>query len=292
MGRELRIENLSKTYANGVRALDDVSLTIPAGMYGLLGPNGAGKSTLMRTLATLQEPDSGSARLGDIDMLGKKDEVRRQLGYLPQEFGVYPRTSAEDMLDYIALLKGLTHAGKRRDAVGGMLKRCNLYDDRKKALTGFSGGMRQRFGIAQALIGNPQLLIVDEPTAGLDPGERNRFYNLLAEIGEQVIVILSTHIVEDVTDLCTKMAIIHKGQVLYQGHPQDAIAQLNGRIWRCSIAKAELADYERHYQVVSSRLVAGRPFLHVYSPAPLSEGFAPGTPNLEDFFFTKIRSWN
>ena len=292
MGMELRIENLSKTYANGVRALDNVSLLIRAGMYGLLGPNGAGKSTLMRTLATLQEPDSGSAQLGDIDMLGQKDKVRCQLGYLPQEFAVYPRTSAEDMLDYIALLKGLTNAGERRDAVGWMLKRCNLYDDRKKALTGFSGGMRKRFGIAQALIGNPQLLIVDEPTAGLDPGERNRFYNLLAEIGEQVIVILSTHIVEDVTDLCTKMAIIHKGQVLYQGPPQDAIAQLNGRIWQCSIAKAELADYEQRYQVVSSRLVAGRPFLHVYSPAPLSEGFAPSTPNLEDFFFTKIRSWN
>jgi len=292
MGIELRIDNLSKTYANGVRALDNVSLLIPAGMYGLLGPNGAGKSTLMRTLATLQEPDSGSAQLGDIDLLGQKDKVRRQLGYLPQEFGVYPRTSAEDMLDYIALLKGLTNAGERRDAVGWMLKRCNLHDDRRKALSGFSGGMRQRFGIAQALIGNPQLLIVDEPTAGLDPGERNRFYNLLAEIGEQVIVILSTHIVEDVTDLCTKMAIIHKGQVLYQGPPQDAIAQLNGRIWQCSIAKAELADYEKRYQVVSSRLVAGRPLIHVYSPAPLSEGFAPCTPSLEDFFFIKIRSWS
>jgi len=289
---ELRIENLSKTYANGVRALDDISLTIPTGMYGLLGPNGAGKSTLMRTLATLQEPDSGTAQFGDIDMLEQKDKVRHQLGYLPQEFGVYPRTSAEDMLDYIALLKGLTNPRERKDAVRWMLTRCNLYDDRKKALTGFSGGMRQRFGIAQALIGNPQLLIVDEPTAGLDPGERNRFYNLLAEVGEQVIVILSTHIVEDVADLCTNMAIIHKGRVLYQGRPQDAIAQLQGRIWEISVAKTELGGYEQHYQVVSSRLVAGRPFLHVYSPAPLSEGFAPTTPNLEDFFFTKIRSWN
>lgn len=291
-GMELRIENLSKTYANGVKALDSVSLAIPAGMYGLLGPNGAGKSTLMRTLATLQEPDSGSAQFGDIDMLAQKDKVRRQLGYLPQEFGVYPRTSAEDMLDYIALLKGLTNARERKDAVESMLKRCNLYDHRKKALTSFSGGMRQRFGIAQALIGNPQLLIVDEPTAGLDPGERNRFYNLLAEVGEQVIVILSTHIVEDVTDLCTKMAIIHKGQVLYQGHPQDAIAQLNGRIWQCSIAKSELAEYERCYQVVSAKLVGGRRRLHIYSASPLLESFAPSVPDLEDFFFVKLRSWN
>ena len=292
MSVELRIENLSKKYQNGVKALDNVSLTIPAGMYGLLGPNGAGKSTLMRTLATLQEPDGGSVTLGDIDVLKQKDEVRRRLGYLPQDFGVYPRTSAQDMLSYIALLKGISNARERRDAVGWMLKRCNLYADRKKFLTGFSGGMRQRFGIAQALIGDPQLVIVDEPTAGLDPGERNRFYNLLAEIGEQVIVILSTHIVEDVTDLCTNTAIISKGRVLYQGRPQDAIAQLNERIWQISIAKAELADYEQRYQVVSSKLVGGRPFLHVYSDAPLSEGFAPRVPDLEDVFFTKIRSWH
>ena len=292
MSVELRIENLSKTYTNGVKALNNVSLTIPFGMYGLLGPNGAGKSTLMRTLATLQEPDSGSAKLGDIDVLTQKDEVRKRLGYLPQEFGVYPRTSAQDMLSYLALLKGITKSKERRDVVGWMLKRCNLYDDRKKAIAGFSGGMRQRFGIAQALIGNPQLLIVDEPTAGLDPGERNRFYNLLAEVGEQVIVILSTHIVEDVLDLCTNMAIIQKGQVLYQGRPQDAIAQLNGRIWQISIPKAELASYEQRYQVVSSKLVGGRPLLHVYSTVPLSEGFVPSAPDLEDVFFTKIRSWN
>ena len=292
MSVELRIENLTKTYKNGVKALDNVSLTIPAGMYGLLGPNGAGKSTLMRTLATLQEPDSGSATLGEIDVLQQKDEVRKRLGYLPQEFGVYPRISAQDMLSHIALLKGFTKAKERKEAVGWMLKRCNLYDERKKALTGFSGGMRQRFGIAQALIGNPQLLIVDEPTAGLDPGERNRFYNLLAEIGEHVIVILSTHIVEDVTDLCTNMAIIHGGKVLYQGRPQDAIARLNGRIWRRSIAKTELANYEQHYQVVSNRLVGGRRLLHVFSDSPLSEGFAASTPNLEDVFFTKIRSWD
>lgn len=289
---ELRIENLSKTYKNGVKALDNVSLTIPPGMYGLLGPNGAGKSTLMRTLATLQEPDSGSARLGDLDVLNQKEEVRRRLGYLPQEFGVYPRTSARDMLDHIALLKGISSARERKEVVAALLKRCNLYDDRKKALTSFSGGMRQRFGIAQALIGNPQLLIVDEPTAGLDPGERNRFYNLLAEIGEQVIVILSTHIVEDVMDLCTNMAIIHNGKVLYEGRPQDAIANLSGRIWQRSIAKTELSDYEQRYKVVSSKLVGGRPFLHIYSDVPLADGFLPRSPDLEDVFFTKIRSWN
>jgi ABC-2 type transport system ATP-binding protein len=292
LGIELRIEKLSKTYANGVKALDNVCLTIPAGMYGLLGPNGAGKSTLMRILATLQEPDSGSAILGDIDVLKQKDEVRRRLGYLPQEFGVYPRTSAQDMLSYIALLKGITQAKERKEVVERMLRRCNLYDDRKKVITGFSGGMRQRFGIAQALIGNPQLLIVDEPTAGLDPGERNRFYNLLAEIGEQVIVILSTHIVEDVTDLCTHTAIINGGKVLYQGRPQEAIAQMNGRIWQISIAKTELAEYEQRYQVVSSRLVGGRPFLHVHSASSPGDGFAPSAPDLEDVFFTKIRSWN
>src|ERR1700748_22217 len=247
---ELKISSLSKTYRNGVKALDNVSLTIPRGMYGLLGPNGAGKSTLMRTLATLQEPDSGSAFLGEIDALKQKEEVRKRLGYLPQEFGVYPRISAQDMLSHLALLKGITNARERKDVVAAMLQRCNLYDVRKKALTGFSGGMRQRFGIAQALIGNPQLLIVDEPTAGLDPGERNRFYNLLAEVGEQVIVILSTHIVEDVMDLCTDMAIIHEGKVLYEGAPQAAITQLNGRIWQRSIEKTELADYEKTYRVV------------------------------------------
>lgn len=289
---ELRIENLSKTYKNGVKALDNVSLTIPAGMYGLLGPNGAGKSTLMRTLATLQEPDSGSARLGEIDVLRQKDEVRRRLGYLPQEFGVYPRISAQDMLSHLALLKGITNTKERKEAVEAMLQRCNLYSERKKALTGFSGGMRQRFGIAQALIGNPQLLIVDEPTAGLDPGERNRFYNLLAEVGEQVIVILSTHIVEDVMDLCRKMAIIHQGRVLYEGDPQAAIAGLTGRIWRRSIEKAELAHYEQTFRVVSNKLVGGRPFLHVYGEQPPGDGFMPSQPDLEDVFFTKIREWN
>jgi ABC-type multidrug transport system ATPase subunit len=289
---ELHIEGLSKTYPNGVKALDKVTLSIPHGMYGLLGPNGAGKTTLMRTIATLQEPDSGSIQLGEIDVLRQKDEVRRRLGYLPQDFGVYPRISAQDMLSHIALLKGLTNSRERKDVVDAMLHRCNLYDVRKKALTSYSGGMRQRFGIAQALIGNPHLLIVDEPTAGLDPGERNRFYNLLAEIGEQVIVILSTHIVEDVLDLCSRMAIIHLGKVLFEGHPDDAIATLTGRVWQRSIPKAELAAYEQRYQVISSRLVGGRPFLHVLSAQPPEDGFAPSAPDLEDVFFAKIRGWN
>ena len=288
---ELRIEGLSKTYPNGVRALDNVSLTIPCGMYGLLGPNGAGKSTLMRTLATLQEPDSGTASLGDIDVLRQKEEVRRRLGYVPQDFGVYPRISAQDMLDHIALLKGITNGKERKEIVAAMLRRCNLYDSRKKALTGFSGGMRQRFGIAQALLGSPQLLIVDEPTAGLDPGERNRFYNLLAEIGEQVIVILSTHIVEDVMDLCTNMAIIHEGKVLFQGRPEEAISELKGRVWQRSIAKAELPAFEERYKIISSRLVGGRPFIHVLSGQPLNGGFQASVPDLEDVFFVKIRGW-
>jgi len=289
---ELKIDRLSKTYANGVRALNDVSLTIPHGMYGLLGPNGAGKSTLMRTIATLQEADSGSMRLGELDVLKQKEEVRKRLGYLPQEFGVYPRISTQDMLDHLAILKGIGGSKERKELVESMLKRCNLYDLRKKALTSFSGGMRQRFGIAQALIGNPQLLIVDEPTAGLDPGERNRFYNLLAEVGEQVIVILSTHIVEDVTDLCTKMAIIHEGRVLYEGKPDDAVEQLKDRVWQRSIAKADLPSYEQRYRVISNRLVGGRPHLHVLSAQAPEDGFAPSAPDLEDVFFTCIRGWN
>ena len=289
---ELKINGLSKTYANGVRALNDVSLTIPHGMYGLLGPNGAGKSTLMRTIATLQEADSGGMRLGEIDVLKQKDELRKRLGYLPQEFGVYPRISAQDMLDHLAVLKGIGGSKERKELVESMLKRCNLYDLRKKALTSFSGGMRQRFGIAQALIGNPQLLIVDEPTAGLDPGARNRFYNLLAEVGEQVIVILSTHIVEDVTDLCTKMAIIHEGRVLYEGKPDDAVAKLKDRVWQRSIAKADLPSYEQRYRVISNRLVGGRPHLHVLSAQSPEDGFAPSVPDLEDVFFTCIRGWN
>ena len=285
---QIQIQHLSKTYANGVKALDDVSLTMACGMYGLLGPNGAGKSTLMRTLATLQEPDSGSIQFGDLDVLRQKEEVRRRLGYLPQDFGVYPRISALDMLDQIALLKGLVNSRERKEVVAAMLRRCNLHDVRKKALTSFSGGMRQRFGIAQALIGNPQLLIVDEPTAGLDPGERNRFYNLLSEIGENVIVILSTHIVQDVMELCTNMAIIHEGRVLFAGVPEDAVGELAGKIWRKSIQKPEVKEYEERYRVISSKLIGGRPLIHVYSAEPPGAGFQPVPADLEDVFFSRI----
>ncbi|MFM7563081.1 MAG: ABC transporter ATP-binding protein, partial [Planctomycetota bacterium] len=248
MSVSLRIENLSKTYPNGTRALDAISMEIPCGMYGLLGPNGAGKSTLMRTIATLQEPDSGSIRLGDLDVLREKDEVRRRLGYLPQEFGVYPRVSAQNMLDHLAILKGIGNRTQRREVVETMLERVNLYQHRRKALSGFSGGMKQRFGIAQALLANPQLVIVDEPTAGLDPGERNRFYNLLAEIGEQVIVILSTHIVQDVKELCTQMAIINEGCLLYAGSPQVAEDKLAGRVWQKSLSKQELPEHQQQFR--------------------------------------------
>ena len=284
---ELRIEGLSKAYPNGVRALDNVSLTIPPGMYGLLGPNGAGKSTLMRTIATLQEPDTGQIHMGEIDVLRQKLELRKTLGYLPQEFGVYPRTSAQDMLSHLALLKGIVNAKQRKAAVEALLHRTNLWEHRKKALTGFSGGMRQRFGIAQALLGNPQLLIVDEPTAGLDPGERNRFYGLLSDIGENVIVILSTHIVEDVMELCTNMAIIHQGKVLFAGAPADAVTGLEGRIWRKSIAKQEMKEYEQRYRVISNKLIAGKPLIHVYAAQNPGEGFQPVSPDLEDVFFTR-----
>jgi ABC-2 type transport system ATP-binding protein len=285
---ELRIESLSKTYPNGVRALDNVSLTIPCGMYGLLGPNGAGKSTLMRTIATLQEPDSGQVHLGSLDVLREKEELRKRLGYLPQDFGVYPRVSAQDMLDHLALLKGIVNRKERADLVESLLVRTNLHQVRKKALTSFSGGMRQRFGIAQALIGNPQLLIVDEPTAGLDPGERNRFYNLLAEIGENVIVVLSTHIVQDVMELCTNMAIIHEGRVLFAGAPDDAVAGLGGRIWQKFIHKAELKDIDSRFRVISTKLISGRPLIHVYSPEPPGDGFQPVNADLEDVFFSRI----
>jgi len=285
---ELVIRGLSKTYPNGVRALDNVDLNIPRGMFGLLGPNGAGKSTLMRTIATLQEPDSGEVLLGSLNVLTQKDEVRRRLGYLAQDFGVYPRISARDMLDHIALLKGFTKAGERKDVIDAMLQRVNLWDVRKKALSGFSGGMRQRFGIAQALIGSPELLIVDEPTAGLDPGERNRFYNLLSEIGENVIVILSTHIVEDVMDLCTSMAIINKGKVLFAGAPEQAIQTLAGRIWQRTVTKAELLEIEQRHRVISHKLIAGRPLVHIYADQDPGDGFIAANPNLEDVFFARI----
>ncbi|MFM7163683.1 MAG: ABC transporter ATP-binding protein [Planctomycetaceae bacterium] len=285
----LRIEQLCKTYANGVKALDNVCLEIPIGMYGLLGPNGAGKSTLMRTLATLQDADSGRVYLGDLDVLSQKQEIRRLLGYLPQEFGVYPRTSALEMLDHIAILKGLTNSRERREVVEGMLERVNLFEHRKKAISGFSGGMKQRFGIAQALLGNPQLLIVDEPTAGLDPGERNRFYNLLSEVGENVVVILSTHIVQDVKELCTSMAIIHQGRVVYAGAPVQAEQNLRGKIWQKSIARQELDEHCREYRVISTKLVAGRPLIHVLSESVPGDGFSQVDPDLEDVFFSLVK---
>jgi ABC-2 type transport system ATP-binding protein len=289
---ELRIEGLTKSYKGGVRALDNVSLTIPRGLYGLLGPNGAGKSTLMRTIATLQEPDAGSIHLDNLDVLRAKEEVRRKLGYLPQDFGVYPRVNAEEMLDQIALLKGMTNRGQRKEAVHELLHRVNLWDHRRKRLTGFSGGMRQRFGIAQALLGNPQLLIVDEPTAGLDPGERNRFYNLLAEIGDNVIVILSTHIVEDVMELCSNMAIIHLGKVLFAGAPDRAVQTLEGKVWRKSIERDQLKDYSSRMSIISNKLVAGRPQIHVFADAQPEDGFIPVVPDLEDVFFASLAGLN
>ena len=285
----LQIDQLSKTYPNGVKALDGVTLTIPRGMYGLLGPNGAGKSTLMRTLATLQDSDSGTVQFGALNVLQDKEEVRKRLGYLPQDFGVYPKISAVDMLDHLALLKGVTNGKERKELVDAMLSRCNLFEVRKKALTSYSGGMRQRFGIAQALLGNPQLLIVDEPTAGLDPGERNRFYNLLSEVGENVVVILSTHIVQDVMELCTKMAIINKGRVLYEGAPDLAVQSVEGRIWQKSITKTEIKDYESRFTLISSKLVAGRPLVHIYSDADPGDGFTPARADLEDVFFSRIQ---
>jgi len=289
---ELVINGLSKTYGNGVKALDNVSLTIPTGMFGLLGPNGAGKSTLMRILATLQEADAGTAKLGDLDVLNEKDAVRRVLGYLPQEFGVYPRVSAYEMLDHIALLKGVTNKGERKTLVEALLHRVNLWEQRKRRLSGFSGGMKQRFGIAQSLIGEPKLIIVDEPTAGLDPGERNRFYNLLTEIGENVVVILSTHIVQDVQELCGNMAIINKGKLLYAGPPDAALREMRGKVWEKSIAKSELEGYATSGKLISNKLVAGKPIIHVMGDNAPGEGFVPTEPSLEDVFFGYIHSSN
>ena len=290
---ELLIDGLSKTYGNGVKALDDVTLHIPTGMFGLLGPNGAGKSTLMRTVATLQEADSGTVRLRgngtDIDVLADKEAVRRVLGYLPQEFGVYPRVSAWQMLDHLALLKGVTRNGERRDLVDALLKKVNLWDHRKRRISGFSGGMKQRFGIAQCLIGDPLLIIVDEPTAGLDPGERNRFYDLLTEIGEQVIVILSTHIVQDVQELCSRMAIIDQGQVRYSGPPADALRAIRGRVWEKAIDKQELEAVASQHRLISHKLVAGRPIVHVLSDGTPGDGFKAAEPNLEDVFFSTLK---
>ncbi|BFI94847.1 MAG: ABC transporter ATP-binding protein [Rhodanobacter sp.] len=286
----LSIRHLSKTYANGVRALRDVSLDIPNGMFGLLGPNGAGKSSLMRTIATLQAPDAGSVHLDDRDLLADKQATRRLLGYLPQEFGVYPKVSAEAMLDHFAVLKGVTAKGERRDLVESLLRQVNLWDVRRRKLGTYSGGMRQRFGIAQALIGDPRLVIVDEPTAGLDPEERNRFLNLLAEIGERVVVILSTHIVADVTDLCQRMAIVGQGQVLLAGEPYEAIRALEGKVWRRSIDKAELDGYRARMNILSTRLAGGRTLLHVLADERPEAGFEPVAPDLEDVYFGRLRA--
>ncbi|MFZ3264424.1 MAG: ABC transporter ATP-binding protein [Terriglobales bacterium] len=288
---ELRIENLSKRYPNGTQALQDVSLNIQLGMFGLLGPNGAGKSTLMRTLATLQEADSGRAMLGDLDVLRQKDAVRRVLGYLPQEFGLYPKVSAEDLLAYFAVLKGITNSKERRAVVQALLQQTNLYEHRRKALGSFSGGMKQRFGIAQALLANPRLIIVDEPTAGLDPEERVRFHNLLSAIGQNIIVILSTHIVSDVSDLCSAMAIIHEGQVRVAGNPSELVAQLEGKVWRKSITHDELPTFKDRYQMISMRLFAGQTLVHVLSPQSPDAGFEPVTPDLEDFYFATIKGF-
>lgn len=285
----LMIRNLSKTYGNGVRALRDVSLDIPTGMFGLLGPNGAGKSTLMRTIATLQDADSGTIALDGQDLLADKPATRKRLGYLPQEFGVYPKVSADAMLDHFAVLKGITARGERKAVVEALLRQVNLWDVRKRKLGTYSGGMRQRFGIAQALLGDPRLVIVDEPTAGLDPEERNRFLNLLAEIGEKVVVILSTHIVEDVTDLCPRMAIIAQGQVLLAGEPNATVQALDGRVWRREVPKVELERYRRDMTVLSTRLVGGRTLIHVLADTRPEEGFVPVAPDLEDVYFGELR---
>jgi len=284
----LSIQNLSKTYPNGVRALREVTLNIPNGMFGLLGPNGAGKSSLMRTIATLQEPDSGSITLGDIDVLRDKDAVRRVLGYLPQEFGVYPNVSAEVLLDYFAGLKGLRDAAERRAAVENLLQQTNLWAMRKKAVGGYSGGMKQRFGIAVALLGAPQLIIVDEPTAGLDPTERNRFLDLLSEIGENVVVILSTHIVDDVTELCPNMAIIAGGEVVATGSPTEVIGEIRGKVYRTKTEKAALAQLRGEYEVISSKLVAGQPIVRVFSEVPINGQFQPAEATLEDVYFHRL----
>ena len=284
----LSITKLSHVYANGTRALDDVSLHIPRGMFGLLGPNGAGKSTLMRCIATLQSPSSGAIEFGDIDVIRQPEALRAKLGYLPQDFGVYPRVSAFDLLDHLAVLKGMAQRGERKETVERLLQQVNLWDVRKKAVAGFSGGMRQRFGIAQALIGNPQLIIVDEPTAGLDPEERNRFNNLLVEIGESVVVILSTHIVDDVTDLCSRMAILAGGRIVASGQPRELIDAMQGRVWASAIERGELDAYRARMNVIATRLREGRTVIHVEAARTPGPGFMPITAGLEDVYFATL----
>lgn len=285
---ELTITNVSKTYSNGLKALNHVNLSIGKGMFGLLGPNGAGKSTLMRTIAALQDPDSGSITLGDINVLHDKTALRKVLGYLPQDFGFYPKVSAVDLLTHFAVLKGISNKNERKEIVDALLQQTNLYEARKRNVSDYSGGMRQRFGIAQALLGNPKLIIVDEPTAGLDPMERNRFHNLLSEIGEQVIVILSTHIVDDVKSLCNRMVVMNKGTILLEGTPQEAQQTVNGKIWRKMIGRNEFDDYRKNYQVISSKSHEGKLAIHVYADALPGEGFLPVEGDLEDVYFSTI----
>jgi ABC-type multidrug transport system ATPase subunit len=288
---ELTLRNITKTYPGGVTALDDLTLTIPTGMFGLLGPNGAGKSTLMRSIATLQDVDSGTITLGDLDVRREQDELRRVLGYLPQDFGLYPNVDAVTMLSHIAALKGLGTTGERKDMVEALLQRTNLLRHRKKKLGGYSGGMRQRFGIAQALLGQPKLIIVDEPTAGLDPEERNRFLNLLSEIGENVIVILSTHIVDDVSEVCSRMAIIDQGRVLAEGEPHQAIEAIRGKTWRLEADRGDRNDLSRVYEdhmVISTRLAGGRTIVHVFSETKPGPRFEAADPDLQDVYFTTL----
>lgn len=286
MPLQLRIDNLSKTYPNGVRALQNVSLTIPAGMFGLLGPNGAGKSTLMRILATLQEPDEGTIRLGEMDVLRQKDAVRETLGYLPQDFGVYRNITAEKLLEHFAILEGIVDRAERRATVDALLRQTNLWEVRGQKLGGYSGGMRQRFGIAIALLGNPKLLIVDEPTAGLDPAERVRFLNLLSELGENSVVILSTHIVDDVSELCTRMAIIDKGRILLEAEPLCAVAEMQGRVWERLVSKDELPEVEREHKVLSTKLLSGRTVVRVRGDRAPSPAFHAAEPDLQDVYFS------
>ena len=287
---QLTISNVSKTYPNGTQALKDVSLTIPSGMFGLLGPNGAGKSTLMRSIATLQEPDTGTIQFGDIDVQADPHALRKTLGYLPQEFGVYEKVTAEDLLDHFAVLKGITDSAERERVVDALLERVNLQDARTQKLGGYSGGMRQRFGIAVALLGDPKLIIVDEPTAGLDPAERVRFLNLLSELGEDSVVILSTHIVADVRELCTQMAIIREGEIIFEGQPQQAVDSLEGTIWQKTVTKDTLPEHEEQFDVISTKLVAGRPVIHVHSPECPDDSFEPADPDLEDVYFTRMKN--
>ncbi|MEI6485224.1 MAG: ABC transporter ATP-binding protein [Sphingomonadales bacterium] len=284
----LQLSGVTHVYANGTRALDDVNLTIPNGMFGLLGPNGAGKSTLMRTVATLQTPTAGSIRFGDIDVIANPALLRETLGYLPQDFGVYPRVSAYAMLEHMCVLKGIASAGERKATVETLLNQTNLWAVRSKAIAGFSGGMRQRFGIAQALIGNPRLIIVDEPTAGLDPEERNRFLNLLAEIGENVVVILSTHIVEDVADLCPRMAVLAAGRIQLEGAPLDLIERARGSVWAKTIRRDELEAVKAAHEVISTRLFAGRTIVHILSEIDPGQGFTAVTGGLEDVYFATL----